>query len=141
MIKERETNHGMCKSSEYYTWSSMGNRCNNKNDPSHYRYGGRGISICKRWQKFKNFYEDMGDKPAPGYSIDRIDNNGNYEPDNCRWATVAQQANNQRTNVLIEHNGKTQNMKQWSSELGINYQTLVSRFKNGWSIERVLKTN
>lgn len=93
------TTHGMTKSSEFKIWSGMLSRTRNSNDPAFPYYGGRGIRVCDRWLKFENFYTDMGPRPE-GLSIDRIDVNGNYEPDNCRWATATEQALNRRKRVV-----------------------------------------
>lgn len=82
--------------SEYGTWLGMRRRCRSKDAHNYDRYGGRGISVCERWNSFEAFLSDMGEKPGPGYSIDRINNDGNYEPGNCRWATIAEQAVNKR---------------------------------------------
>lgn len=88
------TKHGKCGSQEYIAWQLLRQRCNNPKNPRYNRYGGRGISVCERWSRFENFYADMGDKPDPKLSIDRIDNDGNYEPGNCRWATASEQRRN-----------------------------------------------
>lgn len=122
-----------CQESRAYTaWGNIKARCSNKNRDDFERYGGRGIRVCERWQNsFENFYADMGD-PPDGHSIDRYPNNdGNYEPGNCRWATTHQQNSNQRSNINLTFNGKTQNLKAWSIELGLSYGTVKSRVRRG----------
>lgn len=133
--------HNKTKSREYHSWTNMKYRCYNVNNPSYAKYGGRGIKVCDRWlgrHGFVNFYKDMGDRPIYT-SIDRIDNNGDYTPENCRWATREEQQNNTRRCRLIEYNGRTQNLTQWARELSINPNTLTKRLNKGWSIERALK--
>lgn len=125
--------HGMSKSKLYSTWQSMMVRCYNQKGVSYPLYGGRGIKVCKRWNKFVNFYKDMGDPPK-GYSLDRIDNSKGYSKKNCRWATPKEQSNNKRRNVLMEYNGKIQTRSQWAVEFGIILETLRGRLKRGWSL-------
>jgi hypothetical protein len=110
-------------------------RCSNPNEPTYPYYGGRGIQVCERWQQFPAFFEDMGKCP-PGHSIDRIDNNGNYEPGNCRWATRREQMNNTRRVYFIEWQGRRQSVSQWSRELGIAHSTVKWR----WEHHRDLST-
>ena len=140
MLINKNTTHGMTKTREYVAWYHMKRRCYNKNYKKYKNWGGRGITVCNRWLKFENFYKDMGKRPART-SIDRIDNNGNYEPNNCRWATVKEQNNNRRSNRLLTFNRKTQNITQWTNELGINRSTLYSRLRYGWSVEKALTNN
>ena len=117
----------------YASWLGMIQRCTNPNNKHYNRYGGRGISIYKRWQDFRNFFADMGEKPK-GTTLDRYpDNNGNYEPSNCRWATRKEQANNKSSNVLIVHNGERLIMKQFVRQHGLNYE----RFQYLYRIKRM----
>ena len=115
----------------------MKGRCDNENLPHYKNYGGRGISYVARWKKFENFLSDMGE-PKPGQSIERINNDGDYGPDNCVWASPKQQGNNRRSNVVIAYKGKSGTISEWADRLGIQYNTLQRRFKTGWSVERAL---
>jgi hypothetical protein len=115
-------------------------RCYNPKDINYLRYGGRGITVCDRWRdSFTNFLADMGECPKR-LTLDRIDNDGNYEAGNCRWATPKQQQRNKRYNLVLTHNGRTQCLKAWAEETGLNYNTLHGRLRNGWSVSEALTT-
>lgn len=129
------TTHGRGKRTdrEYKTWCEIKHRCYNKNYAYYKNYGGRGIKMCERWfNSFENFLIDMGDIPEPkeNFSIDRIDNNGDYCPENCRWATRKEQCNNRRSNINIEYKGRHQTLRQWCEELGLNYGNTRYYYKN-----------
>ena len=127
--------------SEYGTWSDMKQRCSNPRHRKYHRYGGRGIVVCERWQCFKNFFADMGRRPSIRHSLDRIDNNGNYEPGNCRWATTKQQARNTVSNQLVSFQGETLCLAEWAERKGIKPLTLRARiFEYGWTVERAMTT-
>lgn len=113
------------------TWRNMIARCTNPNHKDYRYYGGRGIRVCGRWlDSFANFYADMGSRPRGAYSIDRIDNDGNYEPSNCRWATAIEQNMNKRTKVqTLTHNGMTMTITQWAKTLGIGSCALRLRLR------------
>lgn len=135
----RRRTHGKTNSREYRSWSRMFVRCYNSNEHAYDLYGGRGIKVCDRWRSFAAFLEDMGPKPLGHHvSVERIDVNGHYCPENCRWATPKQQARNTRRNVMLTFRGKTQCISAWSEELGIGQSTLRIRLKYGWSVERAL---
>ena len=121
----------------YRIWNAMLRRCLNEKATSFKNYGARGITVCDRWMMFGNFARDMGPKPL-GLSLDRIDNNGGYEPSNCRWASWIQQGNNRRTNHLIVCNGTTKTMTQWSRETGVPCTTIFLRLSLGWSGEKAV---
>ena len=112
---------------EHNAWVGMWQRCNNKNNDRYDDYGGRGISVCERWRDFFAFMEDMGRRP-PGTSLDRKNNDGNYEPGNCRWATPDQQINNRRNTNWITMDGRRQTISQWCRELKIHKETLKKRY-------------
>jgi hypothetical protein len=112
-------------------------------DPSNKRfahYGGRGIRVCKRWKTFEHFFVDMGPRPSPEHSLDRIDNDGHYSPDNCRWATRLEQANNKTATHWISHDGRTQSLASWARETGIGFSTIRYRLNSGWPASRALET-
>jgi hypothetical protein len=129
------------RTSEYNTWCDIKRRCNDPKRKDYERYGGRGIKVCERWNVFENFLADMGKKPSKKHSIERMNNDGLYEPTNCKWATTKEQNNNQRSNILITFDGQTMNMKQWSEAKGIPYTTLKRRLRTlGWSVQKALTT-
>lgn len=115
------------KTPTYYVWRSMRSRCLHPSNRSYKHYGGRGIKVCDRWlNNYDAFFEDMGECPK-GLSLERIDVNGDYSPENCRWATLKEQANNRRNNTPITFNGETMNAAQWAEKLGIGKDTLYRR--------------
>jgi hypothetical protein len=120
----------------------MKNRCNNPKATQYKWYGGRGIKVCDRWNKsFLDFFADMGQAPTEKHTIEREDNNGNYEPGNCKWATQAEQSKNQRprsTTVYLTHDGKTMSVTEWAKHLGVDRQMLFMRIRKGWDIESLL---
>jgi len=122
----------------YGAWRRMKDRCRNPNNPSYARYGARGIKVCDRWNKFKNFWQDVGDRPGPEYSLDRIDNNGDYEPGNVRWATARQQQNNQDRTIWLSHMGMDRPINEWAEITGIKLGTLDTRYRRGWSHEEII---
>lgn len=135
----RNSSHGLCELPEYSIWLGMRNRCNNPNEIGWKNYGGRGISVCERWNSFENFLADMGNRPSSSHSIDRFPNpNGNYEPSNCRWATDKDQARNTRRNRMLTAHGKTQCLAAWSEELVIPASRIIARLNRGWNDERAL---
>lgn len=132
------TTHGLSKSLEYKIWDSMIQRCTNPNNKNYPNYGGRGIKICDEWKdSFENFLKDIGKRPSKDYSLDRIDNNGNYCKENCRWATAKEQANNRCTNLNITYKKQTKTLSEWAVILKMNYRTLQNRYNNGWAVERI----
>ncbi len=120
----------------------MRRRCHSPTDPAFKYYGDRGIKVCERWRNsFNNFLEDIGECPGPEYSIDRIDNDGDYTPDNCRWATMKEQAQNTRRNVFFEFNGERLTLSAWANRFSIPMKRLWARMHTvGWSFERAITT-
>lgn len=130
---------GKNQTPEYKAWLSMKGRCLYKGTKSYERYGGRGIKVCERWlHSFENFLADMGRKPTKEHSIGRIENDGNYEPGNCKWSTKEEQQSNTCVSRLIAYKGKTQTIAQWARESGIKKITLYQRFNRGWTTEKCL---
>jgi hypothetical protein len=128
----------LSRTKTYSCWAHIIQRCKNENDSAYKNYGGRGIKVCERWYKFENFLTDMGEQP-PRHSIERIDNNGNYSPENCKWATYKEQHNNKRVNHWIEFNNQRKTLRQWADKLGINKSTLSKRInRSNWPIEKAL---
>jgi hypothetical protein len=123
---------------EYSIWQAMVQRCTNPNNKGYLKYGGRGIGVCDRWREYENFLADMGRRPSDSHSLDRINNDKGYEPSNCRWATLIEQANNTRTNKHLTFRGRTQTVADWAREIGIKQNTLVGRIRKGWSVEKAL---
>lgn len=130
--------HGQTNTAEYNTWCRIKARCLNPNSPRFSDYGGRGIKVCERWRdSFENFLEDMGERPSKEHSIDRIDVNGDYEPSNCRWATILEQGENRRSNIYLTYKGETHFIAEWARILGVTYATIYKRYKRGKSIEEI----
>lgn len=130
--------HGASSTVEYKAWCKIIGRCENASSKDYPDYGGRGIRVCARWRRsFEAFLEDMGPRPA-NRSIDRINNGGDYDPSNCRWASAVEQANNKRTNHVLKFDGKSRTVEQWSREVGIKSNIIVHRLRRGWTIERAL---
>jgi len=125
--------HGMSKTVEYKAWKSMRKRCNNVDSPDYPRYGGRGIKVCDSWNVFKNFIDDVGVRPSKNHSLDRNNNNGDYEPSNCSWVTKKEQANNTRRNRKITVNGVTKNICQIAEDLHISASNIYRRLNDGLS--------
>lgn len=142
-IIARTTTHGHARrganrSRTYKIWQHILRRCLTKSTPAYKTYGGRGITVCRRWLSFHNFLDDMGEcKPA--YSIDRIDGTKGYSKENCRWATRTQQAINRRTTRFVTYDGETRCLKEWATILNLNYSTVLMRLKRGWSVEKTFR--
>jgi len=142
----RPKRHGKTGTSVHNTWLSIKDRCYNVRNGVYRHYGGRGIKVCDRWlESFENFYADMGEKPSAKHSIDRIDNNGNYEPENCRWATAMEQVHNRRPRAFkpsdyLSFNGETLLIREWSQKLGLSVKSIRWRLREGWTTEQVLTT-
>jgi hypothetical protein len=138
-LKHGDSRIGGKRAPEFGAWAKMNDRCRNPRNNNYNRYGGRGISVCQEWQEsYTAFLAAMGRRPSVLHSLERINNNGNYDPGNVRWATKVDQCNNRRTNRLLEFNGKIQTLAQWGREVGIPSLTLGARLNRGWSAEKTL---
>ncbi len=122
---------------DYNIWAGMRHRCNNSNYHAYPDYGGRGITVCPQWDSFEQFVADMGPRP-PGHEIERKNNDGNYEPSNCRWATRKEQCRNTRLSHTLTVNGVTCTIAEWAEKSGIWHQTIRTRIKRGWNPERAV---
>jgi len=131
--------HGRCGSKVYRVWIDMRRRCNNPEYSKYPDWGGRGITVCKEWGSFEQFFLDMGDAPI-GMSLDRINNDKGYSKENCRWATQVEQGRNTRSSRNITFNGETQCLSEWAHKTGVSVTALHSRLKRGWSAEQALTT-
>lgn len=131
--------HGQSETNVYRAWNSMIQRCTNPNSTAYASYGGRGIKVCDEWLTFEGFVKEMGER-QDDMTLERINNELSYSKDNCKWATRKEQANNRRTNVKLEYNGKVMNISQWASEFGLSKVSLKARIERGWSVERALTT-
>lgn len=137
---KRLTTHGQSNTPEYRVWAGMIQRCVNENETGWIYYGGRGISVCDEWRaSFEAFICDMGMRPSGKYSIERIDNDGNYEPGNCVWATRAQQGSNTSKCIKIHLSGQTKTLTQWAAEFGLKPQTVNGRYRSGYRIPRLFE--
>lgn len=139
---ERHTTHGMHDTPEFSVWCAMRKRCRATTSGDAKNYALRGISVCDQWNDattgFITFFSDMGQRPSSKHSIERIDNNGNYEPRNCRWATKHEQSRNTRRNILITHDGTTLTLQDWAPRLGVSRSTIERRIAKGESADRVI---
>jgi len=138
-VKTREK-HGMSDTPIYACWAKMKSRCNNIKDKYYRQYGGRGIKVCERWNKFSEFFKDMGESYSQELSIERIDVNKGYFPSNVRWATASEQSLNKTNSTFLEHNGVRQTVSQWAKQIGLSDGALRHRIRVGWDTKRILET-
>jgi hypothetical protein len=132
--------HGKSGSPEYRSWAKMRRRCRDTKDNRYPRYGGRGITVCERWENFELFLADMGPKPTQKHTIHRKDNDLNYEPGNCCWADIKTQERNRSNNRLLTVSGETKCLSEWAEGIGADMKTLWQRLHRGWSPERTVST-
>lgn len=139
-VRAVRVSHDLSSSPEYFVWRAMLTRCENPKYRYFHDYGGRGITVCERWHSFGNFIGDMGRRPSDKYSIERIDNDLGYSPENCKWILRVRQNDNRRRSRYLTLNGETHLLTEWSRQTGISHPTLIYRLKAGWSVERALTT-
>lgn len=141
-LKNHATLHGESRTKLYGVWNAMKARCYNPNAARYPRYGARGIEVCDEWRHDYYSFKDwaIANGYAEGLTIDRVDVNGNYCPDNCRWITSAEQMKNMSSNRMLTHNGETHTLSEWAKMVGITAPTLSKRLKRGWSLEQALTT-
>jgi len=135
-LRDQATSHGLSRHALYSVWNNMMARCYSPKYVKFQNYGGRGITVCERWHSIANFVEDMGERP-PGTTLDRIDNDGNYRPDNCRWADRVTQNNNRRGNLKIVVGDKLMSTREIVTQYGIPYYVLTDRLRDGWTGDRI----
>lgn len=140
--KKNNLRHGMSGTPEYAAWKSIKTRCYDPNFIEYQHYGGRGIKVCDEWKDdFRAFYNHIGPRPGSGYSVDRIDNDGDYEPGNVKWSTKSEQHRNTRQNLIVTYRGESRPLVEWVEELGLNYSAVQQRLvKLGWPAERAFST-
>ena len=144
LVKKLTTKHGQAKKTkEYWSWRAMIGRCYYSCVENYVRYGGRGIKVCDRWRhSFENFFEDMGKKPTPHHTLDRYpDKTGDYEPNNCRWATIHEQASNRSNNKFVEYNGKSIMLADWIRLTGVKRHRYFYLIKYGYTLEEIIAKN
>lgn len=138
IVVATQTTHGLSHLPEYKVWWLMLQRCEDTSRNDYARYGGRGINVCERWHTFENFIADMGRRPSPKHQIDRIDNSIGYSPENCRWVTASQNCRNRRNNRIVTFRGEKRCLAECIELSGLNYGTVYSRLRLGWTVEEAL---
>lgn len=141
VLSKYRTKHGQCHRSgrvpEYQIWDAMIQRCTNPKQSQYHDYGGRGIKVCDKWMKFESFLEDMGYRPSKQYTLDRVDNDGDYELANCKWRTRHKQSRNRRSNVWIEYAGKKMILEDWTNELGTSSSQIRKSMRRGKTFDQI----
>lgn len=139
ILSTASSTHGMSKTLEFKTWSSMKTRCYNPKADSYEDYGGRGITVCDEWlNSFETFYKDMGNKPYKNAQIDRIDNSKEYSKNNCKWVSCHQNNRNKRNNKILTYKGNSKSLAEWAEMYGLRRDTLLYRINANWSVEKAL---